>query len=279
MTQAATIGLVPIANATTAKSRTREDPSGRLRTRDETNLEWFWCFGESLFSRSTFGAQLARAEMESFATHACAKCGGNGFDSEDGSCSGCRGMGFVAYRRTHERRPQTVLSTRDCPGCDTPGKRRRLPGECPLCKGNQYVETRAIGAGGRVNGEEQGYTVDDEALRRYAVISRQIATLERESVRARIVLELFLGLYGLRWGRTQWGRIYAVGPATETGSAMIAAASNKHGLSPLSLWENIVADQAKKGGIAHGKQVQRAVQECASDYADACRTFNRVVYP
>jgi hypothetical protein len=258
------------------KSEVKASNTNALRRSDEADLEWYWCFGESLFHRSTFGSQLERAELMSYITERCLVCDGEGI-VPTGACKGCRGMGFCSSRLKGNP-SKHAEQTKSCPGCDTRGKRRRLTGPCDICGGAGYVEADFAVVGSHGGEGEPSYTPDDGALRRYAVTSRRLSLTERRSSRAPVLLEAMHGLQGLRWARTDFGRLYAVVPFTEAGGAILRRDPNPAELTPHSLFENIVAAQAGKKDPGKGKQIAKGLEEAAELYSGACSAYNAAVY-
>jgi hypothetical protein len=227
-------GLMPNGRAPLGAKQVE---SWRLDQTIESMLEWFWYHAASLFERSTFGAQLARAELESSGTVTCLGCGGNGFadgdDTKPTTCKGCKGAGLVSYELAKKARTGIVLSTDFCPDCDTPSKRKKqraahslaeqraalldclevhagnerpAPARapvCPTCRDDGYIETRAVTRSSSGDDGAGALPPDGSQIERYAVVSRWLSRLARlpRGVEHGRVLERWYGMVGLHWGR------------------------------------------------------------------------------
>jgi hypothetical protein len=115
-------GRVPLG------SKQRDD--WRLDHDLEAQLEWFWCFGASLFERSTFGSELRRAELMSCGTVTCIGCEGHGFTgiAHDKliECKACKGRGDIPYDLPRDPKAKVVFGTDFCPDCNTSARRAEI---------------------------------------------------------------------------------------------------------------------------------------------------------
>jgi hypothetical protein len=109
---------------------TKQREGWRLDHNLEAQLEWFWCFGASLFERSTFGSELRIAELMSHGTVTCIACEGHGFTGIEHAklieCKACKGRGEIAYELPRDPKTKVIFGTDFCPDCDTSAKRAEL---------------------------------------------------------------------------------------------------------------------------------------------------------
>lgn len=256
----------------------QEKQDSKLAQRDEADLEWFWCFGEATFERSTFGAILERQSLYGEVRELCLACDGYGTDPASGSrCMPCQGKGRIRIGNT-EMAAHDVLGSVPCPDCHTDtGYRRREadPDSCLTCNGELYVDSRAVGMMSAQVGEV-GYEPDDGALRRYAKVSRRLGRLETRSRWAVPVLQAYYGVDGLRWGGTDHGRLTALVPMTRAGGKMIGAEPNELGLGVRELFANIMLGQARKSSKGQKDALMHATAEAGQLYIRACRAWNEM---
>jgi hypothetical protein len=252
---------------------------GRMDPRSESDLEWYWCFGQALFERSTFGAVLERQALFGNQTKPCDVCGGSGFDENDDSCAECRGMGFVVTGRVGKRSADVQFSTRKCPDCRIPkkvGSKRVSVDDCPDCKtchGKGYVEQQPAVCAKSDKSDEIGYEPDDGALRRYAKVSRRLEAFTAAHPEHAEVLRLYYGTDGLRWGRTKWGRLYSCIPLTAAGRKLLHGTPNPQELNRQQLFANIVNAQDQSSSQAKAGAILSGVHQAAKLYAAACAAW------
>ena len=235
----------------------------RIRLRDEALLGWYFCEGQSVFERSTFGAILEHQEHFGLSSKPCDRCGGNGFNDEDVTrateaigkhaelrradwpayqrtvealgpkCRKCHGCGHVPSGRIPTPRPQRV----HCKACR--GTRVNMSGaECGVCNGTGLRD--GYDATSTADHEESSYTPDDWALQRYAVASRGLTRLNAGNA---AVLQAFYGPVGLRCGAGDPrrpddpvpGRLLAVYPLTGDGRRWLRHLPNPQELPPYEL--------------------------------------------
>jgi hypothetical protein len=302
-------GLAPLG---TKQTKTRDD--WRLEHEVEAMLEWFWCYGGSLFEKSTFGVQLARAELESSGSITCGGCGGNGFPGGDttqfGNCEPCKGWGIVWFRHTSKTKG-VVYATDFCTRCDTTKKRQKieegferlrqlgalldvlsarcgvtrqappLSPHCHACGGSGYVETHAVTMQGDP-AESMGIAPDTSAIERYAVVSRWLKRLDAEHGRT---LERYYGMVGLHWGRggredelNGCDRYWAIIPLTPAGRTLLAKIKNPLAITPNELLENLVASQKLRRDDIKAQQLSRAHLQSVERHRDACTALKEVIY-
>lgn len=102
-----------------------------------------------------------------------------------GWCDRCRGVGSMPIRKKHSRNPLTARPKKD-------------------------------------SGEGSGYTPDDSALTRYAIVSRRLDLVAAAHGKAMVeVLVAYYGDVGSRWGRTPHGRLFAVYALTGAGHKLV----------------------------------------------------------
>lgn len=235
--------------------------SSRLSLRDEALLGWFFCEGQSVFERSTFGTILSRQEHLAFRTKPCPRCNGMTFTDEDlkrstsrlragvdpescePECSKCQGRGSVPDGRVKAPRP----IRRHCKPCGGTGENlRRVAGTdlrvdvgCRVCDGTGMRD----GYDANLDGDEENepsHTPEDWALQRYAVASRRLSQIRPEHAE---VLRAFFGLEGLRCGAGHPsrpndpapGRLYAVYQLTRAGRKWLTRIENRQELSRCGL--------------------------------------------
>lgn len=176
-------------------SSTPAPPSGRRLMALEADLDWYFGEGGATFERSTFGAQLAHAELFARTTRPCFDCGGvpestyggevggSGFTESGTECRGCRGIGWIV--------------------CD-----QRASG--PLT-----VRPKAPPH------HESGYWPGHDALVRFATMSRVVKAVAAAKAVLAGALRAYYGDQGARWGLTKNGRIFAVYPLTAAGQRLL----------------------------------------------------------
>jgi hypothetical protein len=251
-------------------------PQPRLTQRDEADLEWFWCFGEATFERSTFGAILERQALYGEVTELCLTCDGYGSDRASGQrCVPCRGKGRIRIGQV-ELPSHDVLGSKACPECHTESGYRRKnadPSSCPVCEGTLYVDSAAVGMMAAAHGES-GYEPDDGALRRYAKVSRRLSRLENQDRASAAVLQAYYGVDGLRWGGTDHGRLTALIPMTRAGARLLEHEENALGLGVRELFANFMLDQSRKRSAGQKESLMHATAEAGQLYVRACRAWN-----
>ncbi len=249
----------------------------RSRVSRESDLEWFWSDGQSIFESSSFGSVLER--QSHYGQHAvpCVKCGGSGFTTNDGTCRACGGLGGKPARLsalTRSRRGQLVLSTSRCPRCSG----RTGIRSCVLCKGEGALTLAPVGLRSSPYDEPPSYAPNENDLTRYAQVSRWLLKIPAEAVR---VLESYYGIEGFRWGATKWGRLTAVLPHTPAGRSMLRKTTNPLGLPPRVLLANVVeqidriVDIQKR--IAARARFALATREAREVYGCSCTAWNAAV--
>jgi hypothetical protein len=75
---------------------------------------------------------------------------------------------------------------------------------------------------------EPSYTPSDEALSRFARVSRILREIEHTDPTSVRVLEAYYGDVGCRWGASDIGRIASVYPITKSGGMVVKAARAKY---------------------------------------------------
>jgi hypothetical protein len=275
MSQCATVELVSnVEEVSSVQQPARRESA--LAQRDEADLEWFWCFGESTFERSTFGSVLERQSLYGEIAELCLNCDGYGTDPASvDRCRPCRGKGRITIGRVGMKDPD-VGGSRSCGECRGPtGKPRRgvVLADCLACEGTGIVESQAVGVPGAESGEG-GYEPDDGALRRYAKVSRRLTRLEGSDRQSAAVLQAYYGVDGLRWGGTDHGRLTAVLPLTRAGARLIDGESNELGLGVRELFANVIADHVRKKTPGRASALMAATTEAGKLYVSACRAWN-----
>lgn len=249
----------------------------RARVARESDLDWFWSDGQSIFESSSFGSVLER--QAHFGQHAvpCEKCAGTGFTASDGTCRSCKGLGGKPTRLAavaRAQRGQLLLSSARCRTC----RGRTGIMDCVLCHGEGAVTLAPVGVRSRPYDETPSYSPNENDLTRYAQVSRWLMRIPPEAVR---VLESYYGLEGFRWGATKWGRLTAVVPHTDPGRAMLRKAANPLGLGPHVLLGNVIdqidrlSDMEKR--LAARARLALATREASRLYVWACDAWNGAV--
>lgn len=251
--------------------------------RNEKDLEWFFCEGESLFESSTFGAVLERQASFGHVFDDCETCLGSGFSDKDGTCSSCKGMGGKPARLKLAQHPNPMrLGSRVCDVCKGGGLRRRSKRgalfACRPCNQTGRILIDPVGQKAIGGGEEPSYTPDDNALMLFARVSRWLVAMHPGKAR---VLEAYYGLSGYRWGSTKWGRLFAVLPFTAGGHSMLAKAPNPLELSDHELLGNICHQLEQNKSLAKRSNFQERILEATNEahalFSVAVKEWNLVV--
>lgn len=261
---------VPAPAADHARAKLVGNPSGPVVAVRAAELEWFFCWGQSVFERSTFGALLERQSLYGQEPVPCPDCGGDGFSvSGDGTklddtCRACRGCGIARTRRVGKGSKGVLLATERCGPCHGRGGRT----DCARCHGKGYTEHQPVAVRGQQH-EAAHYVPDDSALTRYAVVSRWLLALDARSPAAVEVLELYYGLDGLRWGRVEaFGRVYSLGHLTRSGRKLLDGRDNPQQLPLSQLYENVALSPATKK-LERGARLLREIQREGQALHDA----------
>lgn len=254
-------------------------PSAPLVAVKAAELEWFFCWGQSVFERSTFGALLERQALYGQEPVPCQECGGDGFRVSpngtklDDTCRGCRGCGIARTRRVGRSSKGVLLSTQRCGPCH--GRSGRT--ECALCRGRGYTEHQPIHVGSQPH-EAAHYVPDDNALTRYAVVSRWLLALDARSPASVEVLELYYGLDGLRWGRVEgYGRVYSLGHLTRPGQKLLQGRENPQELPLPQLFENTALASATKKSERGARLLREVQREGQALHDAACQLWGQAV--
>lgn len=256
------------------------------RVQHESELDWWFCDGESLFEASTFGAILERQSLFGQHLDTCEKCDGSGFNKDDGTCASCKGSGGKPRRIKNPQHPNPMrLGTRVCEICKGGGLRKvskRKSGivrfVCTACARTGFVWLDPVGQLAAGHGEEASHTPDDGALMRFARVSRWIMGVRPSNTR---ILEAYHGHVGCNWGATKWGRLFAVVPFTAGGHSMLSKVANPLALSDSKLLRNLCEqvdnnrDQAKQTNFQ--ERIREATVEAHALYTAAAGDWNAVV--
>ena len=270
---------VPALVAESAKPRIVAVTAAPVVAIKAAELEWFFCWGQSVFERSTFGALLERQSLYGQEPIPCEECGGDGFKvSADGTklddtCGGCRGCGIARTRRVSKRTKGVRLSTERCGPCH--GRAGRT--ECDRCRGAGYTSHNPVHVGCQQH-EAAHHVPDDAALTRYAVVSRWLMALDARSPASVEVLELYYGLDGMRWGRVEaFGRVYSLGHMTRPGRKLLEGRDNPQQLPILQLFENVALSPTTKK-LERGARLLREIQREGQALHDAaCQLWAQAV--
>ncbi len=163
-----------------------------LSNDDAVDLEKYFCQYRSAFSRSITGPMLTRAELYSSGTFPCYYCQEfPGINEKTGDwCKPCKGTGFISF---HLKGKEDITA---------------------------YPTAEVV--------ESKGYEPSLQLLQDYGRISRRLdgvkAALGKEYL---AVLEDYHGDLGARWGRTRWGRLFAIYPRTKAGRALVIMATEE----------------------------------------------------
>jgi hypothetical protein len=149
----------------------------------QDELEDYLTNGITLFERSVTGAMLEHCELLAYSSITCPACDG-GILPDGEWCSKCRGLGSIAWRRSHDR--------------DAPVTAR------PTTTGQHSTRSG----------------VEDERLTRYAFVSRAISKLSQAS---RLAILTAYGEDGA-WcvACYRYDRSWALAPLTEPGKRLLA---------------------------------------------------------
>lgn len=134
----------------------------------------------------------------------------------EATCPECKGRKYV-LTRVPLRVGMAFSSTALCTRCM--GTRRTASGDpCPRCDAMGYFEPVTVNKAPE-GGNEEGWCPDDEALVRYALVSRRLDRMTDSGIE---VLQLFYGDRGARWAGTKEGRLLALYHLTPAGAKLAA---------------------------------------------------------
>lgn len=165
---------------------------------------------------------------------ACADCRGSGVvepyevkADHGGWCDSCRGSGCtaIARRATRRERCSVCSGSKLAPGSEATVARieRGVPvtvgqTQCPECQGEGAKLATAIPVTKADNGG--GVLPDDSALTRFAITSRRLSSVKSRSPALYSALECYYGDVGSRWGREDFGRLFALYALTPSGKKL-----------------------------------------------------------
>ncbi|HET9954150.1 MAG TPA: hypothetical protein VFQ61_06585 [Polyangiaceae bacterium] len=249
-------------------------PRGRVLR--EADLDWFCSHGQEIFESSAFGAVLERQATYGQECAPCERCGGSGFTKDDGTCRSCRGLGGKPRRLRAEassRRGRLLCGSARCGRCQG-----RTGLKCDRCGGAGYVDTAPIGSTSERHEEPLAFTPDEQALTRYAQVSRWLI---RAGQWAAVRLQTYYGVPGHRWAGTKWGRVFSLVPLTGAGAKMLGSTANPFSLPSDALLANYVEqlDRMRDATqrMAARSRVAEATRQAVGDFAEACSRWNAAV--
>lgn len=220
---------------------------------DEAALSWYFGQGLSIYDRSTFGAMLQRVTLDGFFSGPCDKCHGEGILNDGGfamskrcrrcegtgevgehskPCGDCQGSGVVT---PYEVKAEHGGWCGECHGTgSTPVARHGMRhAKCSGCNGVKWSAARArcgicLGSGIEpvtaspvtTPDSSSGVMPDDTALTRFAITSRRLAAVYDRSPALFVALECYYGDVGARWGRDDFGRLFALYALTPSGKRL-----------------------------------------------------------
>lgn len=291
------------SSATEQVSVVKPRTSNRIDEADARELRWY--FGNppiaGVFSESSFGAQLERAELFGLGGRPCTKCGGDRKSHKTGTGWATKsGKPYAAelkaFRKSEAKRldfkgrgirvcdaaavdgwkrlginaisPEQIASelpprlVRPCPSCELSGW---IPGR-PRRRGVQTA--RPTGSSVTVGAREPGTGVDEQALARYGKLSRILEAVRNESALARAALEVFY--------RRDGGSIVDLAWLTPAGQEFVDRAPNPLGLTPETLLQNERDAQRSDPSTDRALVLGRIVRESTELWDHACQTWNLV---
>lgn len=149
-----------------------------------------------------------------------------------GWCDSCRGSGCTSMARRDKKRPR-CLSCVGAPHLASPPrgtKRTRAEhiarkssknaarAQCGECLGTGWPPDTVIPKTQADSGA--GIMPDDSALTRFAITSRRLGQVRDQSPALYAALECFYGDVGARWGREDFGRLFALYALTPSGKKL-----------------------------------------------------------
>jgi hypothetical protein len=129
--------------------------------------------------------------------------------------------------------------------------------------------------------QSAGYTPNEQAMARFAHVSRRLRLVRAESAGAERVLAAYYGDVGCRWGRTARGRIFAVLPLTQAGQNMLRKATKRTAKAPLirltetEALENEVDLERLRPDPSRAQQIESARRQAGKLYHEACAAYVR----
>ncbi len=148
----------------------------------EELLTFYFGAGRSMFERSTFGAQLERAELFGHGSVKCGTCRGIGVLPTGAWCGPCNGTGAKPYK---------------------------LP---PLTSSDVVVDVSETNT-------EGGYAPNDDAMAQFAVVSRRVGALP---VLLQSALAAYYGDAGIRCSTLPCWRMVSLYPLVPAGKKLAA---------------------------------------------------------
>lgn len=203
------------------KQASKQQRRPEMGPSDDAALIWFFGPGQASFERSTFGDQIARAELMSSGSVPCGGCVAGVVvpDADD-------------FARELEAANAERVANRHLGATPTIS-----PGTCRHCRGTGVIPSRLpIRDASELTAQpiqsshsEQGYTPDEGLLARYARVSQRLHAMRRHHV---AVLHAFFGEDGMHWALTDLGQIWAIYPLTRAGRELLGFTASAKRRSP-----------------------------------------------
>jgi len=233
-----------------------------LSGEDQDDLVWFFGKGQCTFERSVFGAQLELAEIFTFGSRLCPRCGGDGFRGDP------ERQIRDAIARVNAMTPRELERLRDAM------RNGRMPswyddGRCRFCDGCGWVPLhRKHRRGGELTaqpvvGELRPVPKEPQSdeLERYGFVSDQLQRMDDQHIQT---LAAFFGAAGSRNEHDKdRGRIFGVYALTPAGKKLLKMAGKEGDLTPPLRIENQATLE-----LTQRKQNRAALLEAAREQAE-----------
>jgi hypothetical protein len=273
--------------------------SNRIEAADATELRWYFSDPPiaGVFTESSFGAQLERAELFGLGGRPCTKCGGDRQRGTLGTGFAPKsGKGYRGELQRYRRREAQRLGLRMVPFDAVQGWRDlgikaaspeeiaawlpdNLVRECPACHLVGWVQgrprrggpqtARPTGSSIQVGAREPSGSVNETALARYGRLSRLLEAVRHRSELARGALEVYYGPGGgsvtCLWALTDPGREYAL------------SLPNPFHVSARQLLDNERSAQTESPSTERAKRLGPVARAASNLWDHASETWNLVV--
>lgn len=192
----------------------------RITPRQEDQLTLFFCSLDHSAQRSNFGAMTERLSLFGQRANRCEAGCARGIEASGMICRVCRGTGLSKPERIGDP-GDGFFATEPCPRC-----RGRCGDEgCTVCRGLGYVSGEMSAGDPEISGHH--YEPNGDLIRMTGGMRSRIARLRSADVTSAVVLELYYGPIGNRWGSRDIGRGFAVWPVTKSGRRLIEESRKK----------------------------------------------------
>lgn len=275
--------------------------SGHVRIAEDDSRELRWYFSEPMIagvgSGGSLGAMLERAAIMAIALVPCRRCGGSSADDRPGSGYCPKGGGnyqkaLARYWKDQAKQMglRLVDSLETAEGWRKLGVKATYGGEiaedlpphmtkrCQRCEGSGMVQRRRNNRGGpqtvkatgsSVNGNPDAMSwIDEQALARYATVTRKLDRVRERSATARAALAIYY--------RPGGGSIGDLWVLTDEGRRFYEQTKSAQDMAPDALMANERELQRVSPTVDRTLMFSRIARESAEVWNEACAVWAEV---